>query len=77
MVIISSPSPLMVWIFSFSNQTSTPSSFKCRTVRRRSTVLRAKRWMDLVRMMSIFPASASSSIRRNSSRFFIPVPEMP
>ena len=38
---ISSPSPEKEWIFSFSNRTSTPISFKCLTVESRSTVFLA------------------------------------
>ena len=77
LVSISSPSPLMELIPSFSNLTSTPMPFRCRTVSRRSTVFLAKRCIDLVRMMSIFPASASSTIFLNSSLLAVPVPEIP
>ena len=51
-------------------------SFKCRTVSRRSTVFLANREMLFVRMMSILPASQSASIRLNSSRFTVLVPEI-
>ena len=74
---ISSPSPLKELMFSFSKRTSMPRSFRCRTVFRRSTVFLANRWIDLVRMMSMFPASHSASMRLNSSRFLVPVPEIP
>ena len=50
---MTSPSPDNEFICSFSNLTSTPSSFRWRTVERRSTVFRAKRLMDLVSTMSI------------------------
>ena len=70
---ISSPSPLKELMFSFSKRTSMPRSFRCRTVFKRSTVFLAKRWIDLVRMMSMFPASHSASMRLNSSRFLVPV----
>ena len=74
---INSPSPLKELMFSFSKRTSMPRSFRCRTVFKRSTVFLAKRWIDLVRMMSMFPASHSASMRLNSSRFLVPVPEIP
>ena len=77
MVSINSPSPLMELMCSFSNRTSTPMSFKCRTVCSKSTVFLAKRWIDFVRMMSISPLSAASIIRLNSSRLAIPVPLIP
>ena len=74
---ISSPSPSMERMFSRSNQTSTPISFRCRTVSSRSTVLRAKREMLFVSTRSIFPASQSAIILLKPSRLAVPVPEMP
>ena len=73
---INSPSPLMELIFSFSNRTSMSFAFRCLTVSNRSTVFLANRLMDLVRMMSIFPSSQSTSIRLNSSRLTVFVPEI-
>ena len=72
---MTSPSPLRELMCSFSNRTSMPSSFRWRTVSSRSTVFRANLEMLFVRMISIFPASQSSSIRWNSSRLedFVPV----
>ena len=64
-------------IFSFSKRTEIPSSFRCRTVFSRSTVLRAKREIDFVRTMSILPASQSSIMRWNSSRLLAFVPLIP
>ena len=52
---------------SFSNRTSTPMDLRWRTVSKRSTVFLANRLIDLVSMMSIFPASQSVSILLNSS----------
>lgn len=48
-----------------------------RTTLSRSTVLRAKRDTDLVKMMSISPARALSIIRMNSVRASMLVPEIP
>ena len=76
MVNINSPSPSIERMRSFSNRASTPKSFKCRTVSRRSTVFLANREMLFVRMMSILPASQSASIRLNSSRLTVLVPEI-
>ena len=73
---ISSPSPLMEFIFSFSNLTSIPLALRSLTVFKRSTVFLANLEMDFVRMMSIFPFSQSASIRLNSSRFTVFVPEI-
>ena len=75
MVSINSPSPESELMFSFSKRTSMPRSFKCRTVSNRSTVLRANLEMLLQRMMSIAPALQSASIRWNSCRLQVSVPE--
>ena len=64
-------------MFSFSKKTSTPFSLSCRMVTRLSTVFRAKRLTDLVRMRSIFPARASSIILLKPSRFLVFVPVIP
>lgn len=64
-------------MFSFSKKTSTPFSLSCLIVTRLSTVFRAKRLTDLVRMRSIFPARASSIILLKPSRFLVFVPVMP
>ena len=60
---ISSPSPLEVSIFSFSNTMATPSAFISRTISRSVTVFRAKRLRLLVSTRSIFPARQSASRR--------------
>ena len=51
-----------------SFRTSTPRSFSSRTVSSRSTVLRAKREIDLVRIRSIAPFRARASISWNWGR---------
>ena len=67
-VSISSPSSDSELMDSFSNRTSTPSSFRRRTVLSRSTVFRAKRLMDLVSTMSMLPASHAASMSWNPAR---------
>lgn len=64
-------------MFSFSKYTSTPFSFGCRIVVRLSTVLRANRLMDFVRIRSIFSLKASLTIRLNPSRRLVFVPVTP
>ena len=62
-------------MLSFSKRTLIPNSFSRRMVFSKSSVFLAKRDIDLVKIMLIFPASQSSSIRWNSSRLpaFVPV----
>ena len=74
---ISSPSSENELMRSFSNRTSTPMDLRWRTVSKRSTVFLANRLIDLVIIMSMLPASQSSIIRLNSSRFLVLVPEIP
>ena len=73
---MSSPSALVEEMFSFSKRTSTPRSLSSRTVSSRSTVLRAKREIDLVRIRSIAPFRARASISWNWGRCVV-VPEIP
>ena len=61
MVSISSPSPLMVSMFSFSKDTLIPSPFSSRAVSSSVTVFRAKREVDLHRMRSIFPSGSPAA----------------
>ena len=63
-------------MFSFSKMTPMPLAFSIRTVSRQSTVFRAKRDRDLVRMVSIFPF-LQAAILLKFSRFFMLVPESP
>ena len=76
---VSSTSPLesIVLMDSFSKKTGIFLSFSSRIYFRQSRVLRANRLIDLVMIMSMFPAWHSSIIRLNSSRFFVLVPVMP
>ena len=76
-VISTSPFASSVLMASFSKYTGMFLSFSCRMYCRQSRVFLANRLMDLVMIMSIFPAMHSSIIRLNSSRFFVLVPEMP
>lgn len=53
---------LRVLIRSSSNRTSTPRPLSSRTVSNKMTAFRAKRVIDLARMMSIFPSRQAVSI---------------
>lgn len=64
-------------MFSFSNTTAMPSSLRARTYPRQSTVLRAKREMDLTSMRSIFLCLHLRIILRNSGRLAVEVPVIP
>ena len=77
MVSMTSPWPSSVSMPSFSNTTPTSSARSRRTTARQSSVFRAKREMDLVRIRSIRPASASASMRLKPSRRARPVPLIP
>ena len=66
-----------VLMFSFSKMTPMPWAFSIRTVSRQSTVFRAKRERDLVRMVSILPRLQAAIILLKFSRFFMLVPESP
>ena len=66
-----------VFIFSFSNIIPIPRAFSSRTYFNVSTVFRAKRDIDLVRIRSIFRFRHSLIISINSSRFLSCVPEIP
>ena len=61
-----------VLIYSFSKYTSTPAALSFRTVVRVSTVFRANRLTDFVRIRSIFPSRASCTMRLNRKRSIIP-----
>ena len=67
----------IVWRFSFSKMTSTPAAFSFRTVWSVSTVLRAKREMDFVKIRSMPPFKARLTMRLNPSRSFVLVPVIP
>ena len=79
LMIVMSSSPLesSVKMFSFSKYTSTPAALSFRTVVRVSTVFRAKRLTDFVRIRSIFPAMAAFIMALNPSRCLVLVPVMP
>ena len=74
---MSSPSAEVLEMSSRSKRTSTPRLFSSRTVSKRSTVLRANREIDLVKIRSIPPARALVSMAWNSVRLAVWVPEMP
>ncbi len=73
---VSSTSPLesMMLIFSFSKNTAIFSAFSFLVYLRQSRVFRENRLMDLVMIMSIFPASQSAIMRLNSSRLAVLCP---
>ncbi len=62
-----------MWYNRSSSEQDIARCSECHT----SSVFRAKREIDFVRMRSIFPFSASSTIRLNWSRFVLHVPEIP
>ena len=66
-----------VLMFSFSKITPMPWDLSIRTISRQSTVFRANRDRDLVRMVSIRPRLQAAIIRLNSPRFFRLVPDRP
>ncbi|NBH80687.1 hypothetical protein D3Z52_21590 [Clostridiaceae bacterium] len=66
-----------VLIFSFSKITPMPLARSIRTTSRESTVFRAKRERDLVRIRSILPRLQAVIIFLNSTRFFMLVPVIP
>ena len=61
-VSISSPSPVIVEIFSFSKTTSTPNSLSSRTSSNTIVVFLAKREMDFVKIRSSLPSLANANI---------------
>ena len=67
----------MLVIFAVRNCVSIPSAFSFRTLCNKSTVFLANREMSFTTTMSNKPFSASASIRWNSLRFLIFVPEIP
>ena len=77
MVRSTSPFESIVFMDSFSKKTGIFFSLSCRIYFRQSNVFRAKRLIDFVIIMSMFPAIHSSIIRLNSSRFFVLVPVIP
>ena len=66
-----------VEMFSFSKNTSTLASLNFLTSLKQSTVFLANRDMDLVKIKSISPASASSIIFKKPFLFLIEVPVIP
>ena len=68
--------PILV-MFAVKNCVSIPRDFSLRTLCKRSTVFLAKREISLTTTISNKPFSASASIRWNSMRFLILVPEIP
>ena len=66
-----------VLMFSFSKITPMPLARSIRTVSRESTVFRAKRERDLVRIISMRPRLQAAIILLNSARFFRLVPVIP
>ena len=76
-VIRNSLDSVRVLMFSFSKITPMPWAFSSRTIFRQSTVFRANRDRDLVRIMSMRPRLQAAIIRLNSVRFFMLVPVMP
>ena len=77
MVIRTSPFASIVLMDSFSKKTGMLISFSKRMYFRQSSVLRAKRLIDFVKIMSIFPALQSSIIALNCSLFLVEVALMP
>ncbi len=71
-MIVGSTSPLASSVFmdSFSEIDWNVLVLGCRIYWRQSRVFRANRLMDLVMIMSMFPAMHSSIMRLNSSRFW-------
>ena len=68
--------PILV-MFAVRNCVSIPSAFNLRTLCNKSTVFLAKREISFTTTISNKPFSASASIRWNSLRFLILVPEIP
>jgi len=66
-----------VLIFSFSKTTAMPLLLRARITLKQSTVFRANREADLVRIMSMRPRLQAAIIRLNSARFFKLVPLRP
>jgi hypothetical protein len=64
-------------MFSFSKITPIPLLLRVRITLRQSTVFRANREADLVRIMSMRPRLQAAIIRLNSVRFFMLVPVIP
>ena len=76
-VIRTSPFASSVFIFSFSKKTAMFRSFSSLVNFRQSTVFREKRLIDLVRIMSIFPARQSAIMRLKDSRLAVLVALIP
>jgi hypothetical protein len=72
-----SPLILAVSIPSFSSSTLTPIRLSSRMISRHSVKLHAKRLTDLQRILSIFPARQSRSIRWKSGRLAASSPLSP
>ena len=76
-VIRNSLDSVKVLMFSFSKITAMPLALRARITLRQSTVFRANREADLVRIMSMRPRLQAAIIRLNPVRFFMLVPVIP